>query len=206
MMRNKKFMVHAFLLVSVMLGFTRCASKADEQTPAPATTNNAAAKEPATNTSNDIAYINTDSLLQHYLYAKDLNEGFIQMATNNRREIEAKNKEFQKMIEEYQNKLQNNAFLSTESQQSSYEALGKKETELRELQERHNQNLALESKRASDLIAKKISSFLQEYNKEKKYKVIFSNSGNDNILLADPQCDITEEVIQLLNAEYSKEK
>ena len=82
-------MVHALLLVSVMLGFTRCASKADEQTPAPATTNNAAAKEPATNTSNDIAYINTDSLLQHYLYAKDLNEGFIQMATNNRREIES---------------------------------------------------------------------------------------------------------------------
>lgn len=199
-------MVHALLLVSLMLGFTQCTSKADEQTPAPTTTDNTTTKEPATNTSNDIAYINIDSLLHNYQYAKDLNEGFIQMATNNRREFETKNKEFQKMVEEYQNKLQNNAFLSAESQQSSYEALGKKEAELRELQERHNQNLMLENKRASDLIFKKISSFLQEYNKEKKFKVIFSNSGNDNILLADPQCDITGEIIQLLNAEYSKEK
>ena len=199
-------MVHALLLVSLMLGFTRCTSKIDEQTPAPITTDNTATKEPATNTSNDIAYINTDSLLHNYQYVKDLNEGFVQMANNNRREFETKNKEFQKMVEEYQKKLQNNAFLSAESQQSSYEALGKKETELRELQERHNQNLMLENKRSSDLIFKKITSFLKEYNKEKKFKVIFSNSGNDNILLADPQCDITEEVIQLLNAEYSKEK
>lgn len=136
-------MVHALLLVSLMLGFTQCTSKADEQTPAPTTTDNTTTKEPATNTSNDIAYINIDSLLHNYQYAKDLNEGFIQMATNNRREFETKNKEFQKMVEEYQNKLQNNAFLSAESQQSSYEALGKKEAELRELQERHNQNLML---------------------------------------------------------------
>lgn len=206
-MRNKKYIVNALLLASVILGFTRCTSQSNENTPVPATSTNTNEEVESQSTlTNEIAYINIDTLLHNYQYAKDLNEGLIQMTTNNRSVLEAKNKEFQKMVEEYQHKAQNNAFLSPEAQQSNYEALGKKENELRELQERQNQNLVLENRRAADLVLKKISSFLKEYNKEKKYKVIFSNVSNDNILLADPQCDITEEVTQLLNAEYSKEK
>ncbi len=207
MMRNKKYIVNALLLTFVILGFTRCTSKSDDKTVSPVTFENITQKtESAANMTNEIAYINIDTLLHNYQYAKDLNESFIQTTANNLNVFEAKNKEFQKMVEEFQHKVKSNAFLSPEAQQSSYEALGKKENELRELQERQNQSLVLENRRSADLIMKKVSSFLKEYNKEKKYKVIFSNISNDNILLADPQCDITEEVIQLLNAEYLKEK
>ena len=207
MKRNKKYFVNALLLVFVISGFTRCTSKSDDKAISPAAPANTTEKtEPVANTTNEIAYINIDTLLHNYQYAKDLNESFVQMTANNQSTFEAKNKEFQQMIKEYQNKVKNNAFLSPEAQQSSYEALGKKENELRELQERQNQSLVLENRRSADLILKKVSSFLKEYNKEKKYKVIFSNISNDNILLADPQCDITEEVTRLLNAEYLKEK
>ena len=207
MKRNKKYFVNALLLVFVISGFTRCTSKSDDKAISPTTPANTTEKtEPAANTTNEIAYINIDTLLHNYQYAKDLNESFVQMTANNQSVFEAKNKEFQKMIQEYQHKVKNNAFLSPEAQQSSYEALGKKESELRELQERQNQSLVLENRRSADLILKKVSSFLKEYNKEKKYKVIFSTISNDNILLADPQCDITEEVTRMLNAEYLKEK
>ena len=48
-----------------------------------------------------------------------------------------------------------------------------------------------------------IYAFLARYNKDKKYQVILSNTMNDNILLSDPAYNITNEVVEALNKEYT---
>ena len=47
---------------------------------------------------------------------------------------------------------------------------------------------------------------MKVYNKEKGYQVIFSNTAEDNILLAGDAYDITNELIDLLNKSYSSGK
>ena len=48
-----------------------------------------------------------------------------------------------------------------------------------------------------------LNNFLKEYNKDRRYKMILSKSG-DNMLYADKSLDITDEVINGLNKRYKK--
>ena len=62
-----------------------------------------------------IAYINVDSLLSKYNYAKDLNEKMINKQENARASINEKARQLKKEQDDFQRKYQNNAFLSRKS-------------------------------------------------------------------------------------------
>lgn len=205
-MRTKKYIVNALLLAFAMIGFTQCNSNLKEKTSESVTSSDTTENTDSASdkVSNLVAYVNIDTLLHNYQYARDLSEALIQQSSNDRAVFDAKQKEFQKLLDEYRYKMNNNAFLSTAAQKSSYDALSAKETELRELQERQNQHYINENRRVDELLRDKIFTFLKEYNKKKKYKIIFSNVSNDNVLIAEPECDITEDVTRQLNAEYTK--
>ena len=51
-----------------------------------------------------------------------------------------------------------------------------------------------------------INAFLKEYNKGKKYDLILSNTGFDNLLYADSAYNITQEILEGLNARYVSPK
>ena len=72
-----------------------------------------------------IAYINVDSLLSKYNYAKDLNEKMINKQENARASINEKARQLKKEQDDFQRKYQNNAFLSPERAQQ-----GKKDCRL----------------------------------------------------------------------------
>lgn len=51
-----------------------------------------------------------------------------------------------------------------------------------------------------------IYSYLKEFNKERNYHLIFSNTMNDNILISCDVYDVTKDVVQALNARYAGSK
>ena len=51
-----------------------------------------------------------------------------------------------------------------------------------------------------------IQTYLDNYNKEKQYAMIITNSGGAPVITADPALDITEDVIAGLNEQYIKTK
>jgi len=59
-----------------------------------------------------IAYVNIDSLLLHYQFAKDANETLLKKQEDSRLTINMKARELQNEMNEFQKKLENNAFLS----------------------------------------------------------------------------------------------
>ena len=124
-----------------------------------------------------IAYINVDSLLSKYNYAKDLNE---------------------KMINK-----QDNAFLSPERAQQEYQRLEKKAADLQEYAQRLENENMLEQQKMLMQMNDSINLFIKEYNKEKKYEAIFNNAST---LYINPQYDITNEVVELLNKRYTSAK
>ena len=79
--------------------------------------------------------------------------------------------------------------------------LAKEQQDLAELDQRLTNELAIENAKLNEELRDSIQAFLKVYNKTKKYDYIFSRQG-DNILLANKQFDITDEVVAGLNKRY----
>lgn len=150
-----------------------------------------------------IAYINVDSLLLRYNFSKDMNEKLLKKQENSLATINEKGKALEKEIQEFQRKIQNQAFLTQERAQSEEARLQKQQMELQKLQQQLTDEYTREQTEMSERLKDSIYTFLQIYNKERQYQLILSNTYNDNILYSDKQYDITNEVIDLLNARYS---
>lgn len=153
-----------------------------------------------------IAYVNVDSLLTNYDFAKDLNEALIKKTEDARASFNSQAQSFERDYNEFQRKLQTNAFLNEQRAQSEATRLENKKNQLDQLNAKLQQELAQEQLDMNTRLNDTIQNFLKEYNAIKKYQFIFSNTLNDNILIAQPQYDITGEVLQMLNDRYAKTK
>jgi outer membrane protein len=151
-----------------------------------------------------IAYINVDSLLMNYEFAKNANESLIRKQEASRLTINTQARQLQTEMADFQRKLENNAFLSRDRAEQEQSRLLKKQKELQELDGRLSQQLMSEQQKMSEKLRDKINTFLKEYNKENKYELILSNTSDDNILYASDIYDITAEVTQLLNENDKK--
>ncbi len=69
------------------------------------------------------------------------------------------------------------------------------------MQQRLSNEFAAEQEKYNKALHDSIANYLTKYNKDKKYSIIFSKSG-DNLLYADKAYDITNEVIAGLNKAY----
>ena len=76
--------------------------------------------------------------------------------------------------------------------------LQKQNNDLQGLQQRLSNEFAAEQEKYNKALHDSIANYLARYNKDKKYSIIFSKSG-DNLLYADKAYDITKEVISGLN-------
>lgn len=153
-----------------------------------------------------IAYINVDSLLMNYEFAKDLNEELIRKTEDARMTLNSQAASLEKEVNEFQRKLQTNAFLSEERAQQEANRLQKKKDALDQQNLKMQQDLAQEQAQMNARLGDSIRNFLKEYNEVKKFEMIFSNTMYDNILLDFPRYDITGEVLTQLNQRYSKVK
>lgn len=146
-----------------------------------------------------IAYINVDSLLLDYDFARNANETLIKKEEDARLKFNTQARRLQDEVTEFQRKLENNAFLSRERAEKEQTRLMQKQQELQELDGKLTQELFAEQQKVNEQLRDTINSFLKEYNKDMKYEVIFSNTANDNILQANGKYDITRDVVEKLN-------
>ena len=196
-MKNLSLIISGLLAVSVIASCTK----------QPATESKAANSKNTVNTDKlPIAYINVDSLLLHYQFAKDANESLIRKQEDSRLKINSMARNLQVEMGDFQRKLENNAFLSRDRAQQEQTRLQKKQQELQEMDGNLSKQLVQVQQKMSEQLRDTINKFLKEYNKDGKYTIVFSNTSNDNILYADPKYDITAEVTKLLNQRFAARK
>ena len=151
-----------------------------------------------------IAYINSDSLLYNYNYAKDLNETFNRKVESSKANLSSKGNKLQADMLEFQRKYENQAFLTPERAQQEHASLMKRQQDLQNQMEKSQQDLALEQIKMNEQMTDTVIAALKEFNKGPKYQVIFNNvGGNSTILIADEAYDITAEIIEYLNSRYT---
>lgn len=153
-----------------------------------------------------IAYINIDSLLLNYTFAKNANEVLISKQESSRATLNSKARQLQTEMDEFNRKLENQAFLSRERAEDAQRSIVQKQQDLQKMEANLSQQLMEQQQKMSEQLRDTINAFLKVYNKDDKYQMIISNTANDNILYAGKGYDITSEVIEKLNARHTKAK
>lgn len=153
-----------------------------------------------------IVFVNTDSLIIKYDFARQMSEELIKKEESSRTDFNERARVFQQDMVEFQRKVQNNGFLSLERAQSEERRLRQKEQELQELNTRLSNDLMVHQDIMNQQLRDTITNFLDVYCKDKAYRMVLSNTMGDNLLYAEPSLDITNEVVRMLNLRYEASK
>lgn len=197
-MKKRNFILKSFLALAVIMMFAQC------NNPQTNTATNSAAAPAAAGSSNmKIAYVEIDSLLTKYRFWNDLNEIMIQKEENIRTTLNEKAKKLEAEMKEFQRKYENNGFVSAERAQQENQRIIKQQQDLQALQQKLTAELQAENQKNSLQLRDSINSFLKMYNQTKGYDLIISNTGFDNLLYANPSYNITQEIVDGLNARYT---
>jgi outer membrane protein len=150
-----------------------------------------------------IAYINSDSVLQHYEYLKA-----------NRVQIEEKTK---KIEQEYRNRAQglqneiaayqrNVTNMTLGQVKAVEEDLGKKQQNLQLYQQSLSQQLMEEESKLNKELYDRVTAYLKKYASEKNLHFVLKYDPTSDVLFAGEALDVSDDVIKGLNAEYTQEK
>ena len=162
-----------------------------------------------------IAVVNTDSILKHYTLAVEAQDKLMSQYEESTVKLDTKAKAlqkeaetFQKDVIDFQRKLEANAFLSRERAESEQARLQKKEQQLmakqqdlENLRQKLSNDFMNQQAELTQQLQDSVQAYLREYNADGHAHLIL----NDAVLLNKVAgSDITDEVIEALNARYQK--
>ena len=185
----KKYILPALAIAAMMVSCNNQSPKMDEQ---PAAVSADGLK---------IAYVEVDSLMTQYNFAKDYSVTLQKQSNNARNTLNQKGNALQAAVSNFQQKVNNNGFTSREQAASQQAAIERQQRDLQELQARLEGELANQTAKFNEALRDSLQNFLKVYNNDKKYDMILAKSG-DNILMANKRFDITQDVINGLNKRY----
>ena len=197
-MKNLSIVLNVVLFVAVIVLYVLYFS--DHKSPETAMTSKVAGTADATK----IVYINTDTLLNNYQLAVELNEAFLKKQEDRRTELNIKAKAIDQEGTEFQRKLQNNGFISEARAIEARDQLLVKQENFRRLQQEMMDKASREQSELNKQLFDEITNFLKEYNKEKGFSIVLSTQLGGNVLYAEDGFDITKEIVDRLNANYKK--
>lgn len=193
-MKQKTFFSTMVMAVAIAFSLTSCNnSPKSEEAESPKAETPSALK---------IAYVEVDSLMTQYEYCKEYSLILEKKSQNIQSTLQQKGQALQTAAANFQQKLQQNAYTREEAERIQA-GLQKQNADLEALQQRLSAEFQDETAKFNEALHDSLQHFIAKYNKDKKYTMILSKSG-DNILFADKSADITNDVISGLNKAYKK--
>ena len=185
--------IYLMSLCLALVGMTSCNNKAQDAEEVPAT--------PQEKSELKIAYVEIDTLMSKYQFCKDYTELANIEGENIQRTLAGKQRTLEQHAAAMQKKYESNGFTSQEELTRAQQSLQAEQQSLQELSERLYASFQEEQNKFNEEMRDSVQSFLKQYNKTKKYDIILSKAG-DNMLLANPKYDITNDVLKGLNKRY----
>lgn len=152
-----------------------------------------------------VAYVNIDTLEAKYAYFKESKEAFEKKQNTVEAQLKSSATKLQNEYMSFQKKAQAGSLTQAEGE-AAQKRLGKMQEDLENKRQRLTTQLMEEQEKFTQKLQSQLDSFLLEFNKDQKYDYIFSYMKGGNILLANPNYDITAEVIKGMNKAYQANK
>ena len=154
----------------------------------------------------DIAFIDVDSILVNYKLSIELNDAIMKKYANMQSKLERDAKSLQKDIETFQDKVQKGIFLTTQRAEEEQQRLVVRQQEFQRLQDEYSNQLAVEQQNMNNQLFEKISAYVTKYNTPERYKFVLTRTIGGSMWYANEQYNITNDIIEGLNAEYEANK
>ena len=155
-----------------------------------------------------IVYFDLDRVLQEYDMANDLSSVVQTKAQSIEQELNRKGNKLQNDVNAFQQKI-DKGLLTRSVAEAQSSKLQEQQNEFQNYYAQKQQEMQEEQNVMMNQIADAIKAFLDKFNEEKQYALIIANQGSilpSPIATGDPELDITDEILEGLNAEYVKTK
>lgn len=174
------------------------------------TTNNTTAATVATTTGNaiggsseGIVYMNSDSVIAGYKMYQDLSAEFRIKTEKVQKELNMKGSSLESKYKDLENKIVKGLITRTEAGMREQDLNTERDVVLK-YRDQKMQELGEEEMVLTNKISENLKNFINKYNETKKYKLIINTSAATNVVVAgDPSIDITKDILDGLNAEYT---
>lgn len=195
MKKFKTLLVATFAILAI--GAAACGNESGDKTAAPAKA------KTAKNDANlpNYRYVDLDSILSKYNLAKDYNEEMLRMQNNMESAAKRHENKIQNFASTMQNKMQNNGYLSEASYRQDEQSLSNMQNEAQRNLASLQNNYQTAAMQAQQAVIDSITQFIKDYNKNHGYDAIFQKAST---LYINPDLDITDEIVEGLNARYNK--
>lgn len=148
-------------------------------------------------------YVDIDTILSRYNLAKDYNEEMLRMQTNAESQMKQHQNKLQNFANQVQNKMQNNGYLSEASYKQDEQTMANMQNEAQRSMNKLQNDMEQAAMQAQKTVMDSINAFIDTYNKTRGYDAILLKNAT---LYINPELDITDEVVEGLNARYNKVK
>ena len=152
-----------------------------------------------------IAYVYIDSLLAHYKMAQDMSADLLKKKENLENELTQKGQTLEKDIADFQYKVNKGLITSWDANEQE-KRLTEQQQVFVNLQNDMQNRLLTEEQDANLKVHNTVLETVEEYNKAKGYKLIFSHTFGGILLHAEDYMNITGEILELLNDAYEASK
>jgi len=196
MMRIQRQGIYTLALAAGITVWSACNNK----NPQPAAA--AAVTAPGTGTGR-IAYINVDSLEEHYTYWKTKKQEIMAEQASIESELQRSAQQLQSDVAALQQKARSGSLSEAEGQ-AAQQRLGQMQQSLESRRATLSEQFQKKQLDFSTALQKNIDDYLAVYNKDGKYDYILSYSRSGQILFANKALDITNDVVKGLNESTPK--
>lgn len=153
----------------------------------------------------EVAYVYIDSLLTHFKMAQDMSENLFKKKQGLEGELETKGKALEKDIADFQYKVQKGLITSWDATEEE-KRLTEQQQVFVNLQSDMQNRLLKEEQDANLMVHNAVIDAVEEFNKVKGYKLIFSHTFGGVILHAEDYMNVTSDVLEKLNTAYDENK
>ncbi|MCX6301913.1 MAG: OmpH family outer membrane protein [Bacteroidia bacterium] len=151
-----------------------------------------------------IAYVNVDSLITKFDMFFDRRDELMEKQNKAEAELNSKAGQYEKNARDYQEKV-TKGLVTRATAAEMEQALMQQQQELMNLRDNLQSNLLEEEQVMNRQILEYITSFLEESKSEYNYQYILGKSFGGQVLYGDSALDITQKVLDAINAKYQAE-
>lgn len=151
-----------------------------------------------------IAYVDSDSILANYTLAIKKGQELEEKSRRMDSDFKKRQDQYEKDAAYFQEQVASNQ-LSEKSAQFIYNQLMEEQQKLYELQNQYTSELAESEMLVNMMLLDSVTNFLERFNQKYRFDFILGHNPGSNILLKNPQFNITDQVIRGLNDEYKEE-
>ncbi|HPA86380.1 MAG TPA: OmpH family outer membrane protein [Bacteroidales bacterium] len=152
-----------------------------------------------------IAYVNIDTVVFKFNMYADRRADLLEKQRNAEAELNSKGSQYERGIKDYQDKV-NKGLVTRATAAEMEQALYQQQQELVSLRDKLQTDLLEEDQVMNRQILEYITSYLEENKDKYNFQYIFGKSFGSNVLYGNSEFDITQQVVDGLNAKYQTEK